>query len=84
VLIDSPNILGRGAWTSSSVSTRARGQFAQTAGKRDNAGFRAQLLGRMVMGALAEAALMIAEAEDRTMARKQAEELVEQLFSAVG
>lgn len=82
VLIDSPNILGRQQWSSSPVYIRASElvnstQIPRSAAKK----FRSALVNRVMMGAMAEAALMVAEAEDIPMAKREAERLIVNMFS---
>ncbi|WP_101757784.1 TetR/AcrR family transcriptional regulator [Oceanicoccus sp. KOV_DT_Chl] len=80
VLLDSPNVLGRDRWQDSAVTRKAQQLFS-----RDNAPnhYRQQLLSRMMMAAFAEAALVIANADDTKLASQQAEFLVQELFSGV-
>lgn len=80
VLIDSPNILGRERWNSSTVTQTALATFAGNDGKSARKRFRANLFNRVTMGAFAEAALAVADAEDVAMARVEAEQLMAQLF----
>lgn len=85
VLIDSPNILGREQWSSSPVYLRARElanatQLPRGAAKK----FRYTLLNRIMMSAMAEAALMVAEADDIPMAKREAERLIMNMFSRLG
>jgi len=82
-LVDSPNILGRDRWASSTTYARARRQIAAPAADDQSSRYRAELLWRMTMGALAEAALMVAEAEDQQLAREQAEGLVRDIAEAL-
>ena len=82
VLIDSPNILGRQQWSHSAVYRKASelvevNRPARSARKQ----FRFSLANRVMMGAMAEAALTVAEADDIPMAKKEAEQLVLTLFS---
>ena len=83
VLIDSPNILGRQLWSSSQVYRQASAlvdaPHAGRTGKR--ARFRAGLLNRVMMGAMAEAALTVAESDDIASAKDEAEWLIMTLFS---
>lgn len=80
VLIDSPNVLGRERWASSAVTLKALEHF-NSRKSTPLEQFRQQLLSRMIMASFAEAALMIAEAEDIEMATQEADALVERLFS---
>ena len=85
VLIDSPNILGRERWPHSQVVQKV---IAQTGDHRSSTPapadprkqFRRELTVRMTISALAEAAMMVAEARDVTMARQQAEQVLRQLL----
>mgnify|MGYP000536314426 CR=1 FL=1 len=79
VLIDSPNILGKDRWQDSEVSRLARENML--ARFKDSGGYKSELITRMVSGALAEASLLIAEAEDPDQARKEADELVSGLVA---
>ena len=81
VLIDSPNILGRDRWATSPVTQKAQQDISATAKPSGKQEFRATLLNRVIMGAYAEAALAVAEAEDITMARNEAELLMSKLFT---
>jgi AcrR family transcriptional regulator len=83
VLVDSPNILGRERWTTSPVSEKARAALTGSGQQEGRASYRAALLNRVVMGALTEAALMIAEADDIAVAKEEAEALMAQLFSGL-
>ena len=82
VLIDSPNIMGRQLWDQSPVYQRASelvgaAQPSRGAAKK----FRFALMNRVMMGAMAEAALMVAEADDIPMAKREAEKLIITLFT---
>ena len=83
VLIDSPNVLGREIWKNGRVTLRAYAFLTES--DTDDAGelFRKKLVGRMVIGALTEAALMVAEADDMDMAKIQAIQVVEKLLAQV-
>lgn len=83
VLIDSPNILGRERWASSVVSRTARQMFLSSGSTDSRQQASMELLSRMIMGAFAEAALAVAEADDIDLAREQASLLVERLFSHI-
>lgn len=80
VLVDSPNILGRERWNSSAVMEKARAGLSD---KRVGSSVRETLVDRMLMGALTEAALAVAEAEDIDPARQEAESLMDQLLRAL-
>ncbi len=83
VLIDSPNILGRERWGNSPVSMAVRNTLVANEPGDVADQFRQALLQAVVMGAFAEAALTIAEADDIPMARAEAERLMENLFSGI-
>jgi len=81
VLVDSPNILGRERWSSSAVTEKARAALGKTEEGDKGAQYRADLINAVVMGAFTEAALMIAEADDIEMAKREAENVMTALFS---
>ena len=80
VLLDSPNVLGRERWAGSPVSEKARASLDGLAGHGEAGTFRSELQRRVLMAALAEAALTVAEAENIDAARREAEELMARLF----
>jgi AcrR family transcriptional regulator len=80
VLVDSPNVLGRERWTTSAVSEKARTALGRAGGSK-RAQYRSELLNAVVMSAFTGAALMIAQADDIKMAKREAEGLIEELFS---
>ena len=80
VLVDSPNILGRERWASSVVSNKAR---ALLQGEEQESNFQAELVSRVLMGAFAEAAVMMATADDLESAKRDAEELMVTLSTAL-
>jgi len=80
VLIDAPNILGRERWAVSPSVIELQQRMQQQAGDSKEEQFRLALLGRMVIAALTEAALMIADADDIALAKRQSEQLVQQLL----
>lgn len=80
VLVDSPNVLGRERWASSVVTQRIRDAMLATSGSEPRQQFRAELMFSVVMGAFAEAALTVAEADDLAMAKEEAEALMVSLF----
>ena len=85
VLIDGPNILGRQQWAASPVYLRASELVGAGKTPRSRARkFRAGLLNRVMMAAMAEAALTVAEAEDIAMAKREAERVILTLFSQLG
>ncbi len=79
VLVDGPNILGRDRWVSSAVTSKAMELL--TTGNNNPKQFHSELKSRMMMAALAEAAMMIAEAEDAKWAKRQAKPITEELFN---
>jgi len=79
VLVDSPNVLGRERWANSPVSQKVREAMATEAGDKAEQ-FRQRLLNSVVMGAFAEAALTVAEAEDLALAKRESERLMVALF----
>ena len=81
VLVDSPNVLGRERWPASAVSEKARVALGLDASDSEAAEYRAKLLNAAVLGAFAEAALMIADAKDIGMAKREAECVMVTLFS---
>ena len=81
VLIDSPNILGRERWAESPVTRTAAALFFET---RDDLDRRsAEIVGRMLIGALSEAALAIAESDDPASAGRAAETIVKRVAAAL-
>lgn len=81
VLLDSPNILGRGRWPTSAVSEKARSATDYRENLDSLQQYRLAMFNRVVMGAFTEAALMIAESDDIKMAHREAEQLMAELFS---
>ncbi len=82
VLIDGPNVLGRGQWAESPAYLKATELVGSTQSPRTSRKkFRYGLVNRVMMGAMAEAALMVAEAEDIPMAKREAEQLIMTMFS---
>ncbi|GAB5453441.1 MAG: hypothetical protein Hals2KO_37690 [Halioglobus sp.] len=80
VLIDSPNVLGRERWADSAVSAKARASIKRYA-KGKATRFRQELINSVVMAAFTEAALLVAEADDIKMARREAETVMSSLFA---
>jgi AcrR family transcriptional regulator len=74
VLIDSPNILGRERWSESPVTRTAAALLSRYRGNLNRRS--AEIAGRMLMGALSEAALSIAESDDPASAGRAAETIV--------
>lgn len=84
VLIDSPNILGKERWQHSAVTHAVKQQLGiKTAAKTIGGQFREQLLNRLIMACFAESALSLAEAGNTREARKETEQLMEVLLSAL-
>ena len=81
VLIDSPNILGRERWSTGAVMEKASSALNRSEKEEIARLYRSALLNRVIMGAFAEAALMVAESEDLQMAKREAEEIIGMLFS---
>lgn len=79
VLVDGPVVLGRDRWQDSAVTTRLRGLMSADT----QAGLRAEMQLRMVMGALSEAALLIATSDEPARLREVAEELGPALFATL-
>ena len=84
VLIDSPNVLGRQDWSDSPAYTRAISLVGSVQPRGAANQFRFALVNRVMMGAMAEAALMVAEADNITMAKREAEQFIMALFGRVG
>lgn len=97
VLLDGPNVLGRERWSESPVTRAVIERFGRSAKRRDastpsdtagetdasRANEGPGLAARMLVGALAEAAIAIAESEDPTATSRQAERLVAVVVSAL-
>lgn len=84
VLIDGPNVLGRERWATSAVTRLVAARFSSassTAAAEGNG--LPGLAARMLIGALAEAALAIADSDDPTRTSREAESLAAALVSAV-
>jgi len=77
VLIDSPNILGRDRWINNDVMTTAANLLSRNMVKNSQ---QKELIVRMALGAMAEAALMIAAAENPAALRRQATTLIKGLL----
>ena len=79
VLLDSPNVLGRERWGNSEVAIKALNNLQP---HHDLAlRYRTELMNKMIMGAFTEAALLIAEAENIELAKQQASDLIELMFT---
>ncbi len=80
VLVDAPNVLGRARWESSPVTRAALALFRDPeAGE----GGSARLVARMLVAALGEAALVIAESEDPEAMSRRTEEVVSRAIPAL-
>ena len=84
VLIDSPNILGRDQWSESVVYTKASSLVGAVKRRGTTNEFRYALLNRVMMTAMAEAALMVAESDNLPVAKREAERLIMSLFARTG
>jgi len=78
VLIDSPNILGRERWAESSVVLKSEELLAKRYPQLP--AVRLELISRMVIASLAEAALMLAQKETNQTIGKEIEKEIEWLF----
>lgn len=83
VLKDSPNILGRERWARSPVTAKARSALDAGKARSKKERYRSQLLSAVVIGAFTEAALVIAEADDVAVAKREAERVIDELFDSV-
>ncbi len=83
VLIDSPTILGRERWKKSPVTARAESLLMNQQEEGGMGHYRQKLLSRMAIAAMAEAALMIAEADDIQMAKQEAREVVSSILARI-
>ena len=81
VLIDSPNILGRERWAESPVTRTAAALLLDYRGDMDRRS--AEIVGRMLIGALSEAALAIAESDDPAAAGRAAAAIVKRVAAAL-
>lgn len=77
VLIDSPNILGRDRWINNDVMNTAAALLSQSVTKNAQ---QKELIIRMALGAMAEAALMIAASENPVTVRRHATVLIKGLL----
>lgn len=80
VLLDSPNVLGRERWASSKVSKKVLNSLQHSTQHDLTPCYRTELLSKMMMGAFAEAALVIAGAQNIELAKQQASQLIESMF----
>lgn len=79
VLVDSPNVLGRERWTTSPVTRAAEGFLASSHASNE----KRALATRMLLGALAEGALSIAESHDPDKAAAVVDQLVARIVTAL-
>jgi len=81
VLVDGPNVLGRERWKHSEVTEIASELIRRSVdGALPAAG---ELVGRMLLGAIAEAALTIAESDDPEGASREADVVVTRLVGSL-
>ena len=80
VLVDGPNVLGRERWANSPVSEKARSSLRQGQVGDLAQQYRQTLLSSVFMAAFTEAALVVAEAEDVALAKREAEIVMGRLF----
>ncbi len=83
VLIDSPNVLGRERWATSPVSKKARALLYNERKESREDRYHALVINAMVIGALTEVALWIAEADDVELAKRSAETAMSKLMLAL-
>lgn len=81
VLIDSPNVLGRDRWINNDVMTTAANLLSRSVIKNAQ---QKELIIRMALGAMAEAALMIAAAENPAALRRHATLMIKGLIDKFG
>jgi len=81
VLIDGPNVLGRERWSGSPVTRTAAALLFESRGNTDRRS--AMIAGRMLMGALSEAALTIADSDDPASTVRVAEAIVKRVSAAL-
>jgi AcrR family transcriptional regulator len=82
VLVDAPNILGRERWASSAVIVKVREIFRRIRPGISPA--KSELLLRMLIAALAEAALMTVEMENPDAALVEVASVIEAVMAAMG
>jgi len=82
VLIDSPNVLGRDRWAQGPVMRKAMvgTTTPTTSSARD---FRKALMNRVLMAALAEVSLAVAEADNLAVAKREAHSTITALLEAL-
>ena len=79
VLVDGPTVLGRERMSHSRVTEWTLDRFRQRFEGQGKSRYQAELIGRMMMGAMSEAGLFIGNADDPEQASKEAHELVQAL-----
>jgi AcrR family transcriptional regulator len=80
VLVDAPSVLGRARWETSAVTHSALGMFRDVGGADR---VRGPLVARMLVGALAEAGVAIAESDDPEGASREADAIVTRVIRAL-
>lgn len=83
VLVDAPVVLGRERIYGSKVSEWSRQRMKKRFNAEEAPDYKAELAGRMLMAALAEAGLFVGNTEHPERAAKDAEELVNNLIQAM-
>lgn len=81
VLVDGANVLGRERWKQSAVTATAAELIRHSVA--DAEAPTGELVGRMLLGAVAEAALTIADSEDPEAASREADEAVTRLVHSL-
>lgn len=79
VLIDSPIVLGRSRWDEGPVKSRAMERLGEISGTE-----RSRLRGRLIVGAMIEAALYVAEQDHTESAIEDATHLISQMMEISG
>jgi len=82
VLVDSPNVLGRERWADGRVMRKAMGSTGSLKNRKHES-FRKTLMNRVMMAALAEVSLAVAEADDLELAKREAEGALTALLSVL-
>ena len=81
VLIDAPTVLGRDRWKDSRVTRQAQKLFSKALSSNPSSRQQQEIHSRIVMAAIAEAALAIAESADPDKASLQVTAVITKLFS---
>lgn len=79
VLIDAPKILGRERWSNTAVTRKVEQLSGTSALLNNQTDYERLLKLRMMMGALAEAALVIADADNPPAAKQAAQKIVRKI-----